>query len=89
MPCSGTPEESAVKTMTCEQLGGACGKAFRAETFDEIAEMSKHHGMEMFKANDGPHLDAMSRMRDLMQEPEAMREWFEGRRAAFEALPDD
>ena len=71
------------------QRGGACGKAFRAETFDEIAEMSKQHGMEMFKAKDAPHLEAMSRMRDLMQKPDAMSEWFDGRRAAFEALPDD
>ncbi len=38
--------------MTCDQLGGGCKKVFTAETFEEIAEMSKNHGMEMYKAND-------------------------------------
>jgi len=32
--------------MTCNQLGGACEKEFRAETFEEMAKMSKQHGME-------------------------------------------
>jgi len=36
--------EGAMKTMKCEQLGGACDKEFRANTFEEIAEMSKNHG---------------------------------------------
>ena len=30
-----------MKTMTCRQLGGACDKEFRANTFEEIAEQSK------------------------------------------------
>ena len=38
-----------MKTMTCKQLGGACDKEFHANTFDEMAEMSKTHGMEMFQ----------------------------------------
>lgn len=45
--------------MTCKQLGGACDLMFQAETFEEIAEMSKNHGMEMFRADDEPHLEAM------------------------------
>ena len=44
--------------MTCNQLGGACNKEFQAETFEEIAEMSKQHGMEMFQSNDEAHLEA-------------------------------
>ena len=31
-----------MKTMTCKQLGGACNLEFKAETFEEIAEMSKN-----------------------------------------------
>ena len=38
-----------MKTMTCRQLGGACDTEFKANTFEEIAEMSKSHGMEMFQ----------------------------------------
>ena len=80
--------EAKLKTMTCNQLGGACDKEFRAESFAEIAEMSKQHGMEMFQSNDAAHLEAMNRMKALMQTPGAMEEWFEARRKEFEALPD-
>jgi hypothetical protein len=78
-----------MKTMTCKQLGGACDKEFHADTFDEIAEMSKQHGMEMFQNNDTAHLEAMNQMRELMQDPEAMQQWFENRKKEFEALPQD
>ena len=41
-----------MKTMTCNQLGGACEEQFHANSFEEIAEMSKKHGMEMFQKGD-------------------------------------
>ena len=75
--------------MNCKQLGGACEKEFHADTFDEIAEMSKRHGMEMFQKKDKEHLNAMSMMQELMKRPEAMQEWFEIRRKEFEALSED
>ena len=78
-----------MKTMKCKQLGGACEKEFHANSFDEIAEMSKRHGMEMFEINDEAHLKAMDEMRALMQKPEAMEEWFESKKKEFEALPED
>jgi hypothetical protein len=34
-----------MKTMNCRQLGGACDKEFHANTFEEIAELSKAHGI--------------------------------------------
>ncbi|MBW2739278.1 MAG: DUF1059 domain-containing protein [Deltaproteobacteria bacterium] len=77
-----------MKTMNCKQLGGACDKEFHASSFDEIAEMSKQHGMEMFQKNDEAHLKAMNDMQQLMQKPSAMTEWFEGKRKEFEALPE-
>ena len=76
-----------MKTMTCYQLGGACEMKFRAKTFDEIAEMSKNHGMEMFQQQDADHLHAMSKMKALMETPNAMKEWFDNKRRQFEALP--
>lgn len=77
-----------MKTMNCKQLGGACEKEFHANTFEEIAEMSKQHGMEMFQEKDEAHLKAMNDMRELMKSPEAMSEWFERKRKQFKALPD-
>ncbi len=78
-----------MKTMTCKQLGGACDKEFHANSFEQIAELSKQHGMEMFQQNDEAHLKAMHKMQQLMQNPEAMSEWFESKRQEFEALPED
>ena len=76
-----------MKTMTCKQLGGVCDQEFSADTFDEIAEMSKKHGMEMFQQSDEAHLKAMNKMRALMSDPGSMGKWFEARRSEFDALP--
>lgn len=78
-----------MKTMNCKQLGGACDKKFQAETFEEIAEMSKQHGMEMFQKQDAVHLGAMAEIQKLMQKPGAMENWFENKKKEFEALPED
>lgn len=78
-----------MKTMSCKQLGGACEQEFQANTFEEIAEMSKQHGMEMFKINDAAHLEAMNKMQELMKNPQAMKDWFESKKNEFEALAED
>ena len=75
-----------MKTMTCIQLGGACDKAFHASTFEEIAEMSKNHGMEMYQKGDTAHLKAMNEMQELMKSPDAMKAWFESKKKVFNAL---
>jgi len=75
--------------MNCKQLGGACEKEFHANSFEEIGEMSKQHGMEMFQKRDEAHLKAMGEMQKLMQNPEDMESWFENKRKEFEALADD
>lgn len=77
-----------MKAMTCKQLGGACDKAFHAELFEEMAEMSKQHGMEMFQKQDAAHLEAMNKMQALMKTPGEMEKWFESKRVEFESLPD-
>ncbi len=78
-----------MKTMSCKQLGGACEKEFHANSFEEMAEKSKQHGMEMFKRKDEKHLTAMNEMQELMQKPEAMKDWFDNKKKEFEALPDN
>ena len=75
-----------MKMMTCKQLGGACDKAFHANSFEEIAGMSKQHAMEMFQNKDAAHLRAMNEMQELMKKPEAMKQWFENKKKEFEAL---
>lgn len=78
-----------MKTMTCKQLGGACNKEFHADTFDQVAELSKQHGMEMFQKKDSAHMKAMGEMQELMQKPEIMQKWFQNKRKEFESLPDN
>jgi len=78
-----------MKTMTCNQLGGACDKEFHANTFEEMAEMSKKHGTEKFQIGDEQHLIAMNKMMELMKSPEAMTKWFENKKKEFNSLPED
>ena len=77
-----------MKTMTCQQLGGACDLEFRANTFDEMADLSKKHGMEMHQKNDAAHLEAMQKMGALMKSPEDMEKWFKSKREEFEVLQE-
>ena len=75
--------------MTCKQLGGACDQAFSANTFDEIAKMVSMHAREMVQQGDAPHIEAMNEMRNSMTSPDAMNEWMENKRKAFNALSND
>ena len=77
-----------MKTMTCKQLGGSCDKTFSANTFEEVAELSKEHGAEMYHAKDAPHMEAMNKMMELMKSPDGMMAWFEEKEAAFKASPE-
>ncbi len=74
--------------MTCKELGGACDKAFQANTFEEMAELSKQHGMEMWKANDVEHISVMKEMMELSKNPDALVGFMEEKRKAFDALPE-
>jgi predicted small metal-binding protein len=78
-----------MKTMTCKQLGGACNTEFSANSFEELANLSKMHGMEMFQQGDADHIRAMGEMQNLMKSPGGMDQWFENKRKEFEALPED
>ena len=82
-------EDTKMKTMTCKQLGGACDMEFHAETFDEMAELSRNHGTEMMKKSNAAHMDAMNSMMELMKDPKAVEEWFEQKKKEFDNLSSD
>jgi len=65
-----------MKIMTCKQLGGACDLEFKANKFEEVSELSKKHGKEMFEKKDAAHLEVMQKMQKLMQNPDDMKKWF-------------
>lgn len=79
-----------MKKMTCRQLGGACDLEFKANSFEEISELSKSHGMEMFEKKDKAHLEAMNKMRELMvsADSNAMKNWMKRKKEEFNALPN-
>ncbi len=78
-----------MKTMTCNQLAGACEQEFHAETFEKMGELSRTHAMEMAAKGDKGHIEKMEEMKDLMTKPGAAEEWFAGVQKEFDALPED
>lgn len=77
-----------MKTMTCNQLAGACDMEFQANTFEEIGELSKKHAMEMASKGDQAHITKMEEMTNMMNNPKAMQDWWDQKKAEFNALPD-
>ena len=77
-----------MKTMTCKQLGGACNEESQANTFKEMADMSRKHGMEMARKGDEQHINAMEEMKTLMTDSKAMQEWMDNVRKEFAELPE-
>ncbi len=75
--------------MTCKQLGGACDLEFKAETFEEIAELSKNHGMEMLEKGDKAHLEAMNEMKKQMKDEGVMQDFMRQMKQAFDATPEE
>ena len=72
--------------MTCKQLGGACDEVFHAETFDEIASLSRQHGMEMFQKGDAAHMEAMQQMQAMMKQPGPLQKWMDEKEKIFNSL---
>jgi len=50
--------------------------------------MSKKHAMEMAEMGDKAHIDKMEEMKNLMNKPEAVKEWFEKVQREFDASPE-
>ena len=75
--------------MTCKQLSGACYKEFHAKTFEEMAELSKKHGMEMYQKGDEEHIKVMKEMMELMQNANSMKKCMDSMRREFDSLPED
>jgi hypothetical protein len=73
-----------MKTMTCQELGGACNQSFSAETFDEMAMMVSKHAREKVQEGDAAHIEAMNAMRARMTSPEAAKAWMDEQRNAFD-----
>jgi len=78
-----------MKTMTCKEMGGACDATFQAETFDDMAVLSKEHGMAMFHAQDQEHLKVMGEVMTLMQDIQGFSDWMNSKRKLFDSIAED
>ena len=78
-----------MKTMTCKQMGGACDETFSANSFEEMAELSKAHGMKMMQKQDAAHLKIMGEMKAIMDKPGAIEEYMAEKKKAFDEAPED
>ena len=80
--------DGGMKKITCKQLGGACGRAFLGDSFEDVARQSRQHAMDMFAKNDADHRNAAETMKSLLANLTAMKEWMSEREKYFNNLPD-
>ena len=78
-----------MRAMTCKQLNGACDKEFHANTFEEMAQLSKQHGMEMYQKGDKNHIKKMNEMMDIMKDSKKMKKCMDNMRKDFDESPEE
>ena len=49
--------------------------------------MSKEHGREMYEKDDEEHIKRMEEMTELMNDPEAMKDWMEKKKKNLMSFP--
>ena len=77
-----------MKTMTCSQLGGACGLELRGATADEIIKAQDRHLRDVVRAGDTAHEPALKDMKGRWKHPIKGLGWYKDTKAAFAALPE-
>jgi hypothetical protein len=78
-----------MKTMTCEQMGGACDLGLRGETADEVSKAQDRHLREAVASGDTSHEQALADMKGRWKHPVKGMGWYRDTKRAFAALPDD
>jgi len=78
-----------MKTMTCSQLGGACGLELRGGTADEVIKAQDRHLKDVVAAGDAAHEPALKDMQGRWKHPIKGMGWYRDTKRAFAALPDD
>jgi hypothetical protein len=78
-----------VKTMTCEQLGGACDLAHSGVDADEIIKAQDAHLREAVEAGSSEHEPALRDMKARWRRPVSGLKWYRRVQRDFAALPAD
>ncbi len=78
-----------MKTMTCEQLGGACDLALHGTTADDVIKAQDAHLKEVVAGGDESHRDALKAMKGRWRHPISGMGWYKETKRTFAALPED
>ena len=78
-----------MKTMTCNQLGGACDLPLRGATADEVIQLQDTHLKEVVANGDDAHESALTQMKGRWKHPVKGLTWYRNVKREFAALPDD
>jgi len=77
-----------MKTMTCEQLGGACDLSLTGATANEVILAQDRHLKEIVATGDTGHAGALLQMKGRWKRPIAGMGWYRQVKRDFAALPD-
>jgi predicted small metal-binding protein len=78
-----------MKTMTCEQMGGACELTHRGSTADEVIKAQDRHLREAVASGDTTHEQALKEMKGRWKNPIKGMGWYKDTKRKFAALPDE
>jgi predicted small metal-binding protein len=78
-----------MKTMTCQQLGGACDLPLRGSTADEVIKAQDKHLKEAVAAGDTSHEQALDEMKGRWKHPIKGMGWYKNTKREFAELPED
>ena len=78
-----------MKTMTCQQLGGACDLPLRGSTADEVIKAQDKHLKEAVAAGDTTHAQALDEMKGRWKHPIKGMGWYKSTKREFAELPED
>jgi hypothetical protein len=78
-----------MKTMTCQQLGGACDLQLRGESADDVIKAQDKHLRAAVAGGDDAHRPALDAMKGRWKHPIKGMGWYKDTKRAFAALPAD
>jgi len=76
-----------MKTMTCQQLGGACDLELHGETADDVIKAQDRHLREAVASGDPAHEPALKEMKGRWKHPLKGMGWYKDTKRAFAELP--
>ena len=81
-------DQHTMKTMTCEQLGGACKFQLHGSSADEIVKAQDKHLKEVVAGGDEAHKTALEEMKGRWKHPISGLRWYKKVKQDYAALAE-